>query len=67
MAGYFVESQCEASDMSDEEFSELSLAEWDEAMRQSEACRSHAPAAAAVAPAASNPENPRAPQPRRNV
>lgn len=55
MASYFVESQCEASDMSDEEFSELSQAEWDEAMRQSEACRSHAPAAAAVAPAASNP------------
>nr|AOV86247.1 putative rep protein [uncultured virus] len=53
MAGYFVESQCEASDMSDEDgFSELSQAEWDEAMRQSEACRAHAPAAAAVAPAA---------------
>lgn len=60
MAGYFVESQCEASDMSDEEFStiELSQAEWDEAMRQSEACRSHAPAAAAVAPAASDPGEP---------
>jgi len=50
MASYFVESQCEASDTDDDQFSELSAAEWDEAMRQSEEARSLRPAAAAAAP-----------------
>jgi len=65
MASYFIESQCEASDDDTQEFSELSQAEWDEAMRQSEAQRSGQVGAAAprVLPAGAERYAPLVPQP----